>query len=85
MKDLKITAPKGYEIDKEKSTFENIVFKELNKLPKTWKELGSIGGFYLSSTSKICIGYYEAEFGNENIFKTREQANAALARALFSF
>ena len=31
MKNLKITAPAGYEIDKEKSTFENIVFKEIKK------------------------------------------------------
>lgn len=30
MKNLKIEVPKGYEIDKEKSTFDNIVFKESN-------------------------------------------------------
>jgi hypothetical protein len=29
MKTLKINIPEGYEIDKEQSTFENIVFKEL--------------------------------------------------------
>lgn len=28
-KELKIEIPKGYEIDKEKSTFEKIVFKKL--------------------------------------------------------
>lgn len=31
MKTLKIEAPKGYEIDKVNSTFENIVFKEIKK------------------------------------------------------
>jgi len=31
MKTLQINVPKGYEIDKEKSTFENIVFKEVLK------------------------------------------------------
>jgi hypothetical protein len=31
-KQLKITVPEGYEIDKEKSTFENIVFKEKTAL-----------------------------------------------------
>ena len=31
MKELKITAPEGYEIDKEKSSFEKIVFKEVEK------------------------------------------------------
>ena len=41
-KSLKINAPEGYEIDKEKSTFEEIVFKKVedsfSKLPKTWEE-----------------------------------------------
>ena len=30
-KSVKITPPEGYEVDKEKSTFENIVFKEIKK------------------------------------------------------
>lgn len=30
MKELKIEVPKGFEIDKENSTFERIVFKEVN-------------------------------------------------------
>ena len=29
-KELKIEIPKGYEIDKEKSTFEKIVFKKID-------------------------------------------------------
>ena len=41
-KKLKINIPEGYEIDKEKSTFEEIVFKKvgdsLAELPKTWEE-----------------------------------------------
>ena len=41
-KKLKINIPEGYEIDKEKSTFEEIVFKKVedpfSKLPKTWEE-----------------------------------------------
>lgn len=39
MKEMKITPPDGYEIDKEKSTFENIVFKKKDKLPMSWDEL----------------------------------------------
>lgn len=31
-KELKINAPEGYEIDKEKSTFENIVFKPVESV-----------------------------------------------------
>lgn len=37
-KELKIQIPEGYEIDKEKSTFENIVFKKVDNRPKSWKE-----------------------------------------------
>ena len=41
-KKLKINIPEGYEIDKENSTFEEIVFKKVEdpfaKLPKTWEE-----------------------------------------------
>ena len=37
-KELKITIPEGYEIDKEKSTFEKIVFKKKDTKPRSWKE-----------------------------------------------
>ena len=41
-KKLKINIPEGYEIDRENSTFEEIVFKKVedpfSKLPKTWEE-----------------------------------------------
>lgn len=40
-KELKIEIPQGYEIDRQKSTFEEIVFKKVNPLsdlPKTWEE-----------------------------------------------
>lgn len=38
-KEIKIECPEGYEVDKEKSTFEKIVFKKAKKsLPKTWEE-----------------------------------------------
>lgn len=40
MKTFKIEIPNGFEINKDNSTFENIVFKEIKKeLPKTWYEL----------------------------------------------
>lgn len=40
MKKLKIESPSGYEIDKEKSTFEKIVFKKVKKeLPATLEEV----------------------------------------------
>ena len=44
-KKLKINIPEGYEIDRENSTFEEIVFKKIEdplaKLPKTWEEYKS--------------------------------------------
>ena len=85
MKDLKITAPKGYEIDKDNSTFENIVFKKLNELPKTWEELGYIGGVYVGNFSKIFKACFRTCLSEEkNIFKTEEQAKASLALAQLS-
>ena len=37
-KELKIEIPQGYEIDRQKSTFEKIVFKKIPENPKTWEE-----------------------------------------------
>lgn len=39
-KELKIEIPEGYEIDKEKSTFEKIVFKKtsVNIRPQSWED-----------------------------------------------
>lgn len=37
-KELKIQIPEGYEIDKEESTFEKIVFKKKNANPRSWEE-----------------------------------------------
>lgn len=37
MKELKIEIPKGYEIDKEQSTFEKIIFK---KIKLNFRKLG---------------------------------------------
>ena len=55
---LKINIPEGYEIDKEKSTFEEIVFKKvedpLAKLPKTWEE-------YCKQT-KDCESYFHTRY-----------------------
>ena len=88
MKNIKIEIPKGYEIDKEKSTFENIVFKEINISPNSWSGLSVIIGFYVDATSYIQGISEEAEFSatpeNENVFKTEEQAEASIALAQLS-
>ena len=41
-KELKIEVPKGYEIDKQKSTFEKIIFKKIPENPKTWEDYCSL-------------------------------------------
>ncbi len=83
-KEFKIQVPEGYEIDKEKSTFEKIVFKKVEKeLPKSWEELEFINGFYVSSLSSI----YKAKENipsiesSKNVFPTEEEARACLALA----
>ena len=56
MKELKIEIPIGYEIDKEKSTFEKIIFKEINTKPKSWEEYcNNFNGelFYFSNRNSI--------------------------------
>ena len=82
-KEFKIQAPEGYEIDKEKSTFENIVFKKIDDLPKSWEELEFIDGFFVSSLSDIAkIGNNTTnDENNKNVFPTKEEAEACLALA----
>ena len=41
-KELKIEVPLGYEIDRQKSTFEKIVFKKIPENPKTWEDYCSL-------------------------------------------
>lgn len=40
--ELKIEVPQGYEIDRQKSTFEKIIFKKIAENPKTWEEYCSL-------------------------------------------
>jgi hypothetical protein len=86
MKTLKIEIPEGYEIDKEKSTFENIVFKLAKKeLPKSWEELGEISGYYITGAGSAINGYKTiTTSNNRNVFATKEQAEASLALAQLS-
>ena len=41
-KELKIEVPQGYEIDRQKSNFEKIIFKKIPENPKTWEEYCSL-------------------------------------------
>ena len=84
-KKLKINIPEGYEIDKEKSTFEEIVFKKvedpLTKLPKTWKEYCKRTKGYTSYYGySINENTYETKFdGFYNEFFTKERVKQYVA------
>jgi len=82
MKTLKIEIPDGYEIDTEKSTFEQIVFKEIKKeLPKSWEELEDASGYYPNSSAPI---FSKNTKKYKLYFKTKEQAQASIALAKLS-
>ena len=85
-KTIQINVPEGYEIDKEKSTFENIVFKPIKKgLPKSWEELEDIKGYYVDTNCDVRdIAEVGATAKNRNVFATKKQAKAAIALAQLS-
>lgn len=83
-KEFKIQAPEGYEIDRENSTFEKIVFKkEERKLPKKWEDLENVNGHYVDSWGDVrCYyGVNTPDHTNKNIFPTKEEAEACIALA----
>jgi len=86
MKTLKIEIPEGYEIDKEQSTFESIVFKKIKKeLPKSWGELNVLHGYYVNPNSYVSEILRGKPQGDDmNTFATKEQAKASIALAQLS-
>lgn len=83
MNTLKINVPEGFEIDKDKSTFEEIVFKPIKKeLPKTWEDLEKIEGYWVTQSCTVAkSASLTTIFNNKNVFATEEQAKAAIALA----
>lgn len=83
-KEIKITPPEGYEIDKESSTFECIKFKPIEK--KRWRdnEEEYITGCYIEVNSEILPVMDQNTSSNYNVFATRKQATSALAMARIS-
>lgn len=80
-KELKIEIPKGYEIDKEKSTFEKIVFKKIDNRPKTWEEYceltkGNTSNYANATTLMV---YKDRFNGAYNEFSTKERAEQFIA------
>ena len=82
-KEIKIQVPEGYEIDKEKSTFENIIFKK-KKAVNSWKDLKEIEGVFITKCSYIIKSEGSHDDVNKNIFKNEKYAKSALALAQIS-
>ena len=84
-KTLEIVVPEGYEIDREKSTFEKIVFKPVEK---SWRsnKMGFIEGYFIDSHSEIIgpVNDITNIKTNKNVFVTEKQAKSALAMAQIS-
>ena len=82
---VSIKVPDGYEIDNDKSTFTNIVFKPIEvKCPKSWEGafIGNpIFGYWIGAQSDIIESDVNALSVDKNVFKTEKQAKSALAYA----
>lgn len=88
-KELKIQIPDGYEIDKEKSTFEKIVFKKKkNTKPRSWEEyckkskgksLYSINENGINREIGIDYAFRELDPSVKNTLPSKELAEAFLA------
>ena len=80
-KELKIIPPIGYEIDRQKSTFEKIVFKKIPENPKTWEEYckltKGINSNYANATTNMV--YKDRYTGAYNEFATKERAEQFIA------
>lgn len=82
---ISIQIPDGYEIDNEKSSFANIIFKPIaSKYPKSWREafIGKpLCGYWIGDQSEIREASRNAVNADRNVFKTEKQAKSALAYA----
>ena len=78
-KELKIEVPQGYEIDRQKSTFEKIVFKKIPENPKTWEDYCSLmkgKTIHYPDYYYIILRSFEDAY---NMFETEERARQFIA------
>lgn len=87
-KEIKIDIPKGYEIDKENSTFECIKFKKIHQV-NTWRQLPCLKGGIVDTYGKYfelvpnCYGT-KVTAGNCLTFINEKYAKSAIALAKIS-
>ena len=80
-KELKIEVPQGYEIDRQKSTFEKIVFKKIPENPKTWEDYceltkGNTSNYANATTLMVCKDRFNGAY---NEFSTKKRAEQFIA------
>ena len=84
-KELKIEVPQGYEIDRQKSTFEKIVFKKIPENPKTWeeycKQTKNYVSYFWSSPDSIIKSWFEGAY-YEFVTEERVKQFVALGKLL---
>jgi len=78
-KEINISIPEGYEIDKEKSTFEKIIFKKVENLPMSFDEMTITDYWYNYnygiSNNKYNV-YHTGKCFGAPIYPTKEYAEA---------
>ena len=78
-KELKIIPPIGYEIDRQKSTFEKIIFKKIPENPKTWEDYCSLMKgktvYYTNCNTITVSGFSDAH----DKFVTKKRAEQFIA------
>ena len=83
-KEVKIEVPQGYEIDRQKSTFEKIVFKNIPENPKTWEDYCSLmkgKTMYYTNCNTITVsGFSDAH--DKFVNKKRAEQFIALGKLL---
>ena len=83
-KELKIIPPIGYEIDRQKSTFEKIIFKKIPDNPKTWEEYCSLMKgktvYYTNCNTITVSGFSDAH--DKFVTKKRAEQFIALGKLL---
>lgn len=78
-KELKIEVPQGYEIDRQKSTFEKIVFKKIPEKPITWEDYCSLmkgKTVHYTNCNYITISGFSDAY---NKFATKKRAEQFMA------
>lgn len=86
-KELKIQAPKGYEIDKERSTFERIIFKPIKNITyedvcnRIFNICNGDTGYYIDNTGNIkkASGFSNGARNDKNNATNEKQLEKLLA------